>query len=899
MGPCATKGRPLVASRRGRAGAAAFLVVALAGVVASSAPVRGQAVRGTLHVVWDGEGSADPDGRAFYLVRPDGSALRLEAGTAPGLDAEALTDLDRRTVALDTEPLGAPGALLPAEARVAGIRALDAAASPFQASPAAYDFVTLLCRFGDDPSSPFSIDEVARVHGSTYPGVAQFYQENSRDPLTMSGNTVAGWYDLPFPRSRYVSGSSTDVGALARDCTAAADGDVDFGQFHGINLQVNGPLSTRSVPPYDVISLGGSWTLDLDGEFRAYGVTWLSGQHATNYVVQTHEVGHALGWLHSSGRYGDEYDSRWDVMSRGYLRREVPWGWLSVHTITNHKRLAGWIPEERIWRPSVGAVETAVISRSALPPSSGYLMALIPREDGVVYTVEARLEAGHDTPLPGESVVLHEVQGRRAYVVDPDRDGNPNDESAQWVPGETFDDAGRAIRVTVEERVAEGFVVTIANQVEPPCRVTLSAAPDVGGSVRLLEGEDDGPCGRSVSVEAAPEEGWRFAEWTVDGEPVSTLNPYPFEVGSDLSLVATFIAQCEVRLSAAPPEGGEATVAEGGATGDCGRQVTVSAGTNEGWRFLEWVEGGDSVSAENPLVITTAQDRELEARFVRQCSVTLVAAPEEGGVVRVESGGDGGDCGRTVTVAAEASEGWGFRRWTEEGEGVSRDLTFSFPLERDRRLSAEFQERCAVAVSANPQEGGSAEVVEGDAEGPCARTVVVEAIPFEGWGFVAWSEDGTELSADPLLELAPARDRALTAGFERVCALALAATPDVGGSAALSEGSASGACGRVVSVTAQAESGWLFVEWVEGGGGMSAEPALTITLEEDRSIEARFVEVGELATRLLHHVLEEGEAPSASERAALDRLGNGNGDLDIGDLLALLDAYPDALGGAP
>jgi hypothetical protein len=45
--------------------------------------------------------------------------------------------------------------------------------------------------------------------------------------------------------------------------------------------------------------------------------------------------------------------------------------------------------------------------------------------------------------------------------VDPDNNGNPNDASAMWTPGETFTDAANGIEVKVTGATANGFGVTI------------------------------------------------------------------------------------------------------------------------------------------------------------------------------------------------------------------------------------------------------------------------------------------------------------------------------------------------------------------------------------------------------------------------------------------------------
>ncbi|MHB1170478.1 MAG: hypothetical protein ACYC28_14470, partial [Longimicrobiales bacterium] len=419
-----------------------FAAILLSGVTPAILTAQ-DITRGTLHTVWDGAVPA-----MHYVVDPTGAGrLLIVEGADP--DGQYL-GLDRRQV----EVLGAR--VVPSGAgqeldglRATGVRA--AARAAVEVSGVVKDarnFVTVLCRFADE-TEPFAREAIADVHGPHYPGVRHYFAELAWDPTLMAGSIVTDWYVLPMPRDAYVSNNLTDFGALARDCTAAADDDVDFAAFYGINLQFSGALSRRLVEPYDVVSFGGGWTLTLDGVTRPWGMTWLSAEHARTHAVVMHEMGHALGWPHSSGGNGSDYDSEWDVMSRGYLRWEPPYGWLSVHTIAQHKDAAGWIPAERRWTPASGKLERGIIVPTALPPEGDYLFARIPAGDSH-YTVEVRRQAGHDQPLPGHAVVLHHVRFGMASVVSAEGQDDPNGDAAQWLPGEEYHDHKRGVSVRVD-----------------------------------------------------------------------------------------------------------------------------------------------------------------------------------------------------------------------------------------------------------------------------------------------------------------------------------------------------------------------------------------------------------------------------------------------------------------
>lgn len=516
------RSRAVVAGVGGRSHAVMAAFWLFAGSLASSVTAgqldaQDTTLVGTLHLVWDADETADnPDGVLAYVVDEAGRGTPI---VLEGADASReLRSWDRRRVEVRMDGIG-PGPV--GEAPV-GLERVSPIESVAAASPGVdrWDFITVLCRFADDPAPAIAPSRVERVVGSEYPGMQQYFAELAWDPGIMAGNAVTSvWHDLPEARSYYVKDDRTELGLLANDCTQAAEAEVDFTNYRGINLQFSGRLASRSGPPYDVLSYGGSWTLTLDRTSRAWGMTWMTIGHAENYVVYAHEMGHALGWPHSSGRYGDEYDSNWDVMSRGYLRYEAPWGWLGIHTIAPYKDARGWVAADRRWEPALGTTESATLVRTALPPDEGYLMAVIARGPDRSYTAEARRIAGHDGTLPGHAVILHEVDFGRAYLVDPDLDGDPNDEGAMWTPGETFTDSVIGLTLHVDGETDTGFEVTITRG----WRLDVSATE--GGSVRsTANGGIDcrgGTCthvfptrGETVQLTAAPENGSELARWT-------------------------------------------------------------------------------------------------------------------------------------------------------------------------------------------------------------------------------------------------------------------------------------------------------------------------------------------------------------------------------------------------
>ena len=350
---------------------------------------------------------------------------------------------------------------------------LQAAKYPDRPQP----WVTILCRFADATQfTPHFVSHYERMMGSSEPGsLGHYWREVSYGNIDLTGSIVVGWYDLPRPYSYYVYDRDGDgeedhnAQRTVEDCTAAADAEVFFPEFYGINLVFNFTI--------DGSSRGGSRTLTRDGRTKNYGVTWLTWPGSEYQDVWAHEMGHAFGLQHSSGPYGQDdppsspttYDSDWDVMSGGeffsYHYHPGYGGSLGVHTIAYHKDFLGWIPPDRKYVAPPNSRSTITLDRLAQPNSEVYLMAQIPIGYSTFYTVESRLFAGYDDGIPNEAIVIHKVdttrEDRLAQVVDVDNNGNPNDEGAMWTLGEIFTDSKNGIQVSVDATYSTGFQVTI------------------------------------------------------------------------------------------------------------------------------------------------------------------------------------------------------------------------------------------------------------------------------------------------------------------------------------------------------------------------------------------------------------------------------------------------------
>ena len=179
--------------------------------------------------------------------------------------------------------------------------------------------------------------------------------------------------------------------------------------------------------------------------------------------------------------------------------------------------------------------------------------------------------------------------------------------------------------------------------------------------------------------------GWAF----VFDSDNATMNHYHARI-SGLSVRAVFGGSIfyEIDATAYPEEGGEVY---GAGDYQDGAECMLTVTTNEGYIFVNWTENGEVVSTEATYYFMADRDRDLVANFAvsggNSYNIIATANPEEGGeVYGAGEYQDGAECMLTVTT----NEGYIFVNWTENGEVVSTEATYSFSVNRDRNLVANF-----------------------------------------------------------------------------------------------------------------------------------------------------------------------------------------------------------------
>ena len=364
--------------------------------------------------------------------------------------------------------------------------------------------------------------------------------------------------------------------------------------------------------------------------------------------------------------------------------------------------------------------------------------------------------------------------------------------------------------------------------------IAVSANNDKYGSV---SGGGTYQKGKSVILTATANEGYEFVNWTENGNVVSTAATYSFPMANARTLVATFKPKTfNVTVSASPSEGG--TVEKSG-TCEYDTPVIVKATPAEGYRFLNWSEGGNPVSTNAEFSFTVSKDRALTAIFEKivYYNIGVSPAPLNYGTVK---GGGQYEAKTTVTLEAVAKTGFIFTNWTENGTVVSEKAKYTFTASANRTLVAHFDvDYREIKVSTADATLGS---VSGGGRIPIGNPATVTATANQNCRFVNWTENGVPVSTNSKYEFIVEKERNLVAVFEEIGKVTINAV-----SSDSKLGSVSGGgnyyIDSTVKLVATAFDNCRFVSWTENGEVVSTSAEYSFTASKTISLKANFEKI--------------------------------------------------------
>ena len=301
-------------------------------------------------------------------------------------------------------------------------------------------------------------------------------------------------------------------------------------------------------------------------------------------------------------------------------------------------------------------------------------------------------------------------------------------------------------------------------------------------------------------------------------------DPYVFSFTGGTSYTIT--------TAASPEVGGTAT---GGGTFMTGESCTVSATANAGYSFTDWKENGVTVSTESEYRFAVTSSRMLTACFERTSyTVDAVAMPEAAGTV---TGMGTYYENETCTLSAIPNEHYSFVNWTENGAVVSTESNYTFTVNANRFLTANFLiNSYEITAESQPADGGT---ITGTGQFEYGSMATLSAIPNGTRFFIDWKENGEVVSTEPDYSFQVTGNRHLVASFtDPYYEVEARVLPEEGGYV---EGAGSYMEGSTCHLVATAATGYTFVNWTEDGEEVSTEMDYGFTVTSNRSLTANFL----------------------------------------------------------
>ena len=288
--------------------------------------------------------------------------------------------------------------------------------------------------------------------------------------------------------------------------------------------------------------------------------------------------------------------------------------------------------------------------------------------------------------------------------------------------------------------------------------------------------------------------------------------------------------QYSVTTSSSPSNGGTTT---GGGTFNPGQSCTVTATPASGYNFVNWTENGTAVSTQASYTFTVNGNRNLVANFTQPSyTITTSSNPTNGGST---SGGGSFTQGQSCTVHATAASGFSFTNWTENGAQVSTQANYTFTVNGNRSLVANFSPvTYNVTTSSSPANGGT---TTGGGSYNSGASCTVTATANQGFVFDNWTMNNVQVSTNTSYTFTVTSNCNLVAHFSaQTFTVTVSADPEMG----TVSGGGTFNYGQTCAVSATANPQYVFESWTENGNVVSTEQFYIFDVTANRDLVATF-----------------------------------------------------------
>ncbi|MBE6299972.1 MAG: hypothetical protein E7083_06540, partial [Bacteroidales bacterium] len=402
--------------------------------------------------------------------------------------------------------------------------------------------------------------------------------------------------------------------------------------------------------------------------------------------------------------------------------------------------------------------------------------------------------------------------------------------------------------------------------------ISVNVDPSEAGTI-TIDGESVASkvveAGSTVTLQAT---GDNFYGWLVNGEVVSTENPYSATINSGITYTAKFATSADLYLQAAlVSEGGNYELDEVNKptastyTITEGVSIELNANTQRGYSFLGWYDAEENlIDSETPTTINiTSQifaDPYIFAKYSQLSPITTTSfvTSADAGMGTVSCKFNGNPVsevyeGESVTLTASPIDAsYIFKNWTLNGADIQGGAEITVSVVAGQSYVANFIATSELAdITVNMNKGGTVSINGGSASSQAKVTdvqvgsyITIQAHPVSPNEFLYWVDYSDETSI--LSEENPWNFQVTgTARYKAIMGEPLVVTATSAGTGGTAIAYPTKVLsGKTTTLTATPTQGYEFVNWTLNGVEVSTENPYTATITESAEYVANFRQTG-------------------------------------------------------
>ena len=321
---------------------------------------------------------------------------------------------------------------------------------------------------------------------------------------------------------------------------------------------------------------------------------------------------------------------------------------------------------------------------------------------------------------------------------------------------------------------------------------------------------------------------------------------------------STQTQQYTLTVNVYPSGSGRVVLSPSGGVYTAGTVVELTAIPNSGYTFNMW--GGDLSGSQNPTTITMNSNKTVIAQFVSgggsggtttYYTLTVNISPTGGGNVVKNPDKQQYIAGESVVVGAIPSSGYQFLNWS--GDISSTDNPLNVTITTNIVLTANFQQLSgggttySLSVNVSPQGAGTVSLNPPGGVYTAGTQVTLTATANSGYVFSNWTGalSGTTNPATIIMDSNKTVTAVFTQQQQQQYTLTTNVSPQGAGTVSLNPPGGVYTAGQVVTITAQANSGYRFVNW--SGDVTGTSNPTTVEMNANKTVTANFESTSDTA----------------------------------------------------